>query len=312
MWRDWINEARPKTLLLGVTNCGLGCALGMFYGTVSFYTVATAIMVIATGVVLQILCNFANDYGDAYTKADSGNRLGPIRAVMSGEISLSQLRRGMAVACVTAAILGMIAVGLALGNNLQLFAWFIFLGVLSILAALFYTLGMAYGYKGLGDLAVFIFFGLVAVNGSQVLLTAAGDSGLDIYPDTLLLGISVGCGSVMLLHVSSVRDMRGDLEVGKRTLAARLGYRMSGIYLAVMFGVMALTSLLACAMSHRAWEAALPGAAMLPLLASVIRTVRHIRDGERVAQERKVVALSVALHNVVWIGVLTADYWLYY
>lgn len=312
MLKDWINEARPKTLLLGFTNCALGCALGFYYGSVNMYSIVTAIMVILTGVTLQILCNFANDYGDAYKNADTVNRLGPIRAVMSGEISLSQLRKGMALMTLVCSVLGFLAVALAVGNNLQVLSWFVFLGVLSILAALFYTLGMAYGYKGFGDIAVFIFFGLVAILGSQVLITAASASGLDIYPDTLLLGISVGAASVMLLHVSSLRDIEEDLANGKRTLASRLGYKLSAVYLAVLFAIVCCNSFIACFLSHKAWEIVILAVALLPLMASTFRCIRHAREGERVALERKYTALGVAIHNIAWIIVLIIDFWVYY
>lgn len=310
--KDWMSEARPKTLLLGATNCLLGCSLGFYYGNVSLYSILTATMVVLTGVLLQILSNFANDYGDAYKNADGDGRLGPIRAVMTGNISLALLRKGMAVIILLAAISGFIAVALAVGNNLQVLSWFVFLGVLAILAALFYTVGLSYGYKGFGDLAVFIFFGVVAVIGSQLLITAACDSGLDIYPDTLLLSFSVGASSVMLLHVSSVRDIQEDLSNGKRTLATRLGYKMSGVYLLALFAITALFSLSACFFSHKAWEISILGVALLPLLASTVRTVKHIRDGQLVALERKYTALGITIHNVAWMVVLVLDFWVYY
>ncbi|MCR5536808.1 MAG: 1,4-dihydroxy-2-naphthoate octaprenyltransferase [Succinivibrio sp.] len=310
--KDWISEARPKTLLLGATNCLLGCSLGFYYGNVTFYSLLTAVLVVITGVLLQILSNFANDYGDAYKKADGDGRLGPIRAVMTGNISLALLRKGMAMVTLMASISGFMALTLAVGNNLQVLSWFIFLGLISILAALFYTVGLAYGYKGFGDVAVFIFFGIVAVVGSQLLITAACDSGLDIYPDTLLISFSVGASSVMLLHVSAVRDIQEDMVNGKRTLATRLGYKMSAVYLIALFGATALFSACACFFSHKAWELVIILLALLPLLASTVRTVKHIRDGQLVALERKYTALGITIHNIAWMVVLVLDFWVYY
>lgn len=311
MLKDWISEARPRTLMLGLTNCALGCALGFYYGEVNCYTVATACMIVLTGTLLQILCNFANDYGDAYKQADGVNRLGPIRAVMSGAISIAQLRKGMAVVTMLSAISGIVAVVMAVGGNLQVLSWFVFLGVIAILASLLYTIGMAYGYKGLGDVVVFIFFGLVAVLGSQILVTAAGDSGLDIYPDTMLLGISVGAGSVMVLHVAGMRDIQEDRQNGKRTMAARLGYKLSSIYLGVLFVTVALSSFAACIMSHKFWECALILLALLPLLASTVRTIKYASDGAKIAPELKYTSMGVGIHNVFWMIVLTVDYWVY-
>lgn len=311
MLSDWINEMRPRTLLLGFTNCALGCALGFYYGNVSLYTIITAVCIVITGVMLQILCNFANDYGDAYRQADGKNRKGPIRAVMVGDISLTQLRKGMAVVTILATICGALAVFLAVGNNLQVLSWFIFLGVISILAALFYTIGMAYGYKGFGDIAVFIFFGLVAVIGSQILITAASENGLDMYPDTLLLGISSGLGSVMVLHVASTRDILEDRQNGKHTLASFLGFKMSGIYLLVLLAGTIVTSVAACIFSHKVWELSVIIFALIPLVASSFRTVKSINKPEKVAHELKYTALGCAIHHSAWIIVLTLDFWAY-
>jgi 1,4-dihydroxy-2-naphthoate octaprenyltransferase len=311
MIKYWIDEARPRTLVLGVANCALGCAFGFYYSDVNLYTLITAFFVILTGCLLQILSNFANDYGDAYRKADGPNRAGPIRAVMSGAISVGQLRKGMAVVTLAAAFTGVIAVGMAVGGNLQVLSWFIFLGVLSILAALFYTLGIAYGYKGLGDVFVFLFFGIVAVVGSQILITAAGDAGLDWYPDTVLLAVSMGASSVMVLHVAGMRDISEDRLHGKKTLAARLGYTLSCVYLAGLFALVSISSAIACFHSHKAWEFGIIAIALVPLLASTVRTIKNARVPARVAPELKYTSLGSAIHAVAWMIVLAIDYWVY-
>lgn len=311
MLKYWISEARPRTLVLGVTNCALGCAFGFYYSEVNLYTLTTAFFVVLTGCLLQILSNFANDYGDAYRNADGPGRVGPIRAVMSGAISVSQLRKGMALVIIAAAISGVIAVGLAVGGNLQVLSWFIFLGVLSILAALFYTLGLAYGYKGLGDFFVFIFFGVIAVIGSQILITASGNAGLDWYSDTAAMGISIGASSVMVLHVAGMRDISEDRLHGKKTLASRLGYTLSCVYLAILFSVTTLTSAFACVYSHRAWEFSIIAISLIPLLASTVRTIKNARVPVRVAPELKYTSLGSAIHAVAWMIVLTIDYWAY-
>ncbi len=312
MLNNWISEARPRTLILGIANCALGCALGFYYGDVNLYTLTTALLTIVTGCLLQILCNFANDYGDAYRQADGPDRLGPVRAVMAGAISISQLRRGMAVVIIITAITGVIAVGMAVGGDLQVLSWFIFLGVLSILAALFYTLGMAYGYKGLGDIFVFIFFGIVAVVGSQMLITAASNNGIDTYPDTYALAISMGASSTMVLHVASMRDIEEDRRHGKKTLASRLGYSLSRIYLAILFFVTVSSSTVACLYSHKAWELVIIVASLIPLLASTVRTIRYADNGRKIAPELKYTSLGSGIHAIAWIFVLILDFWVYY
>lgn len=311
MLKNWINEGRPRTLILGFANCSLGCALGFYYGSVNCYTLCTAFFTVITGCLLQILCNFANDYGDAYRNADGPNRLGPMRAVMSGAISIPQLKKGMAIVILMCTLTGITAVGMAVGGDLQLLSWFVFLGVISILAALFYTLGMAYGYKGLGDLFVLIFFGLIAVMGSQMLITAASNNGIDFYPDTTFLALSVGASTVMVLHVASMRDIEEDLLHGKKTLAARLGYTLSRIYLIILFIATVSCSFMACLFSHKAWELTLIGASLVPLLASTVRTVKFARDGKRIAPELKYTSLGSGIHALTWILVLILDFWVY-
>ncbi len=312
MLNNWISEARPRTLILGMANCALGCALGFYYGDVNLYTLTTALLTVITGCLLQILCNFANDYGDAYRQADGPDRLGPVRAIMAGAISIAQLRRGMAVVIIMAAITGVIAVGMAVGGDLQVLSWFIFLGVLAILAALFYTLGMAYGYKGLGDIFVFIFFGIVAVVGSQMLITAASNNGIDTYPDTYALAVSIGASSTMVLHVASMRDIEEDRRHGKKTLASRLGYSLSRIYLAILFSVTVVSSLVACLYSHKAWELVIIVASLIPLLASTVRTIRYADNGRKIAPELKYTSLGSGIHAIAWIFVLILDFWVYY
>lgn len=312
MLNNWISEARPRTLILGMANCALGCALGFYYGDVNLYTLTTALLTVITGCLLQILCNFANDYGDAYRQADGPDRLGPVRAIMAGAISIAQLRRGMAVVIIMAAITGVIAVGMAVGGDLQVLSWFIFLGVLAILAALFYTLGMAYGYKGLGDIFVFIFFGIVAVVGSQMLITAASNNGIDTYPDTYALAVSIGASSTMVLHVASMRDIEEDRRHGKKTLASRLGYSLSRIYLAILFSITVVSSLVACLYSHKAWELVIIVASLIPLLASTVRTIRYADNGRKIAPELKYTSLGSGIHAIAWIFVLVLDFWVYY
>ena len=113
MFDLWVNEIRPKTLLLAASNCAVGCFLGLYYGEISFYTIVLMLLIILTGVLLQIVSNLANDYGDACKGADGAARVGPIRAVMSGGLSLTQLRKGIGVAILLAVIVGAVAPGVS-------------------------------------------------------------------------------------------------------------------------------------------------------------------------------------------------------
>ncbi len=312
MLQDWLLEARLRTLLLSATNTAVGCALGFYYGAFNLYNLAAAFLIVLTAVLLQVLSNFANDYGDAFRGADRSDRLGPIRAIMTGSITVRQLRRGMAVVTVLACLCGLGAVVMTLGNDIRVLAWFLFAGVICIVAAIFYTVGMAYGYKGFGDISVFIFFGLLSVLGPQIMITNASGGGLEIYPDALLLAFGLGAGSVMVLHVNNMRDAAQDKISGKRTLATRLGTRLSAIYHAALFAVTVLTSFAACFLSHKFWEFAILAVGLIPLMASVIRVMKNCRDPRVLAPELKFTALGNAVHNIAWIIVLIVDFWVYY
>lgn len=312
MLKDWIKEARPQTLLLSLTNCSVGCALGFYYGAVNAYNMAAAFLIVLTGMLLQILSNLANDYGDAFKGADGANRLGPIRAVMTGAISMQGLKRFMAIVILMLTCTGTLSVYMTLSNDTQALAWFIFLGAVSILAAIFYTLGVSYGYKGLGDISVFLFFGILAVVGPQLMLTNASGSGLEIYPDTIMLAVSVGAASIMVLHTANMRDIQEDLHTGKRTLAVILGYRFAPVYHALLLLTVVGCSVTACFISHKEWEIIILALALVPLTLSAVRTIRNVKDGRKVAPELRSTLIGCAIHHFAWLIVLLVDFWVYY
>lgn len=312
MISDWMGEIRPKTLLLASTNCGVGCSLGFYYGVVNAYTLTVALLIIVTGVLLQILSNFADDYGDAIKGADGPNRVGPIRAVMLGSISLTTLRKAMALVIIMATITGIMVLVMAVGDNLELLSKFAFLGVLAIMAAIFYTIGFAYGYKGFGDIAVLAFFGLASVIGSQILIQGASGVDIDWYYDTIALGLAIGLQSMMVLHVSAMRDIMEDRLSGKSTIASRLGYKKSAIYMAILCGVSALLSIGASFFNHKQWEAIVIAFACLPLAVSTFRANIHYENSQKIARERKYCLIGCTIHNLAWIIVLIIDFWIYY
>lgn len=312
MISDWIKEARPQTLLLGATNCAVGCGLGFYYGAVNAYNISAAFFIILTGMLLQVLSNLANDFGDAYKGADSARRLGPIRAAMTGAITMADLRKFMGLVTLFLSITGTICVYMTLHTNPQAFAWFLVLGVVSIFASIFYTIGVAYGYKGLGDISVFLFFGVLAVLGPQLMLTNASGSGIEIYPDSLMLCFSVGAGSVMVLHTANMRDISEDTQTGKRTLAVRLGYRFAAVYHALLLALVIVSSFTACFMSHKGWEISILALSVVPLTLSAFRSIKNVRDGSKVAPELKQTLIGVSIHHFAWLIVLLVDFWVYF
>lgn len=228
----WISAFRPRTLPLALasilTGGFLAAAAGRFNGPV----VGLAAL---TTVLLQILSNLANDYGDSQNGADSAHRQGPLRAVQSGAISAAQMKRAMwgfgLAALASGVALLLLALGLA--GTWVLLAFFV-LGLAAIWAAVNYTAGSSpYGYAGFGDVSVFVFFGLVGVCGTYFLQTRS-------LPLTVLLpAASLGCFATAVLNVNNIRDIQSDQLAGKITVPVRLGPRRARGYhwLLLLLGV---------------------------------------------------------------------------
>lgn len=206
--RAWWLAARPKTLPASVSPVIVGSALAASQGG---FALGPALAALLAALLLQIGSNFANDYFDHIKGADTADRIGPTRVTASGLISPAAMRWGMGVIFGAAAIIGLylIIVG----------GWPILaIGVASILAAIAYTGGpKPFGYIGLGDLFVFIFFGPVAVMGTAYVQT------LRFTLDALIVSLPVGALITAILVVNNLRDIETDRHAGKITLAVRLG-----------------------------------------------------------------------------------------
>jgi 1,4-dihydroxy-2-naphthoate octaprenyltransferase len=184
------------------------------------------LLCIFTAALLQILSNFANDYGDARHGLDNEQRLGPKRAVQSGLIGSKAMRNAMLIMAMLAVVSGIGLVALAFGpQNLLLSLLFVALGGAAIWAAIAYTATKnPYGYVGLGDVMVFVFFGLVAVLGSYFLQVKS------LSWDLLLPASASGLLSVAVLNVNNVRDLESDKKAGKKSIPVRLGARKARLY----------------------------------------------------------------------------------
>ena len=219
----WINAARPRTLPLAtaciIMGSGLAAADGSFSWLVALFSFITAIL-------LQILSNLANDYGDSFHGADHVERKGPKRAVQSGLVTPARMKRAILLTSVAAIASGILLLWFAFGANaLSFTVLFILLGAAAIGAAITYTAGkMPYGYVGLGDLAVLIFFGWVGVIGSYFVQTSRF-SWVIILPAT-----ACGLLAVAVLNVNNIRDMESDRMAGKNSIPVRLGLRQARIY----------------------------------------------------------------------------------
>lgn len=178
-----------------------------------------------TTVLLQVLSNIANDYGDAVNGADGNDRLGPQRAVSSGLISNDQMKMAIIIFVVLSLLSGVWLLWESFESFDIRFAFWFIIGVLGILAAIKYTAGAnPYGYRGFGDLSVFVFFGLVAVVGSFFLYHKS------FHWHTLPLSMVFGLLSAAVLNVNNIRDIETDFKAGKNTLAVKLGKKSAIIY----------------------------------------------------------------------------------
>jgi 1,4-dihydroxy-2-naphthoate octaprenyltransferase len=220
---SWIEAARLRTLPLALSSILTGSALALFDGA---FNIHVLILVSLTAVFLQILSNLANDYGDAMKGTDNAGRVGPLRAVQSGAITPAQMRKGIIATAIIGIFTGMwlICEGLR-GLSWNYYISFMLLGLLSVMAALTYTLGKhPYGYSGFGDISVFLFFGQAGVLGTYFLHRH------ELSWGAALMASVLGLFSVGVLNLNNMRDMENDKRCGKRTFAARLGLARAKIY----------------------------------------------------------------------------------
>ncbi len=219
---SWIKAFRLRTLPLALASIFMGSFLA-----ISTYNYNWTIIVLAiiTTLFLQILSNLANDYGDGMKGTDNDNRVGPKRTIQSGEISPKEMRVGIIILTTLSFISGISLIIFSIGTNWNIGILFLLLGISAIAAAIKYTMGKnAYGYSGLGDLFVFLFFGPVAVIGTYYLVSGTLDWQI------ILPAITMGFLSTGVLNLNNMRDMENDANSGKHTLALTLGYKRAKIY----------------------------------------------------------------------------------
>lgn len=213
--KNWIQAARLRTLPLSLSGIIVGSAYAYHQG---FFDSSILVLALLTTLTLQILSNYANDYGDGIKGTDV-NRIGEQRLVAAGVISAKQMKKAVMITSIISLALALTLIYVAFGKeNFALSMIYILLGIGSIGAAIKYTVGSnAYGYNGLGDLFVFIFFGLVSVIGSNFLYTHFLDWKL-VLPAT-----AIGMLSVAVLNLNNMRDIENDRAAGKRTLVVKMG-----------------------------------------------------------------------------------------
>lgn len=213
---SWIGAARLRTLPLSISGIIVGSSIAWYEG---YFDIAIFSLALGTTLGLQILSNFANDYGDGVKGTDNEERIGPARAIQSGLITQKDMLQAIIITAIATLFLAILLIYASFGSERLLASLiFFFLGVGAIIAAIKYTMGdSAYGYKGMGDIFVFLFFGLVAVYGSYFLYSHDHNL-VSFFP-----AVSVGLLSVAVLNLNNLRDRVSDKKAGKITLVVKLG-----------------------------------------------------------------------------------------
>ena len=219
----WIQAFRLRTLPLALSSIIVGGFLAYFDGRFSFLVTFLAII---TTTLLQILSNLANDYGDYKSGADNNNRIGPERTLQGGKISPSAMIKGIIITSVLSLFFGILLT--YEGTKSLSFSFgiiFFIIGLCAMAAAIKYTVGKkAYGYFGLGDFFVFIFFGLAGVLGTYFLNTHF------LRIEILLPAISIGFLSTGVLNLNNMRDWENDKITGKKTIVVKFGIKAAKYY----------------------------------------------------------------------------------
>ncbi len=297
--RQWFAGARPRTLPAALAPVLVGTAVAMWDAGAVWNR---ALLALVVALALQIGVNYANDYSDGIRGTDA-ERVGPVRLVGQGLAEPSAVKRAALLSFAVAGVAGLV---LVLLSGLW---WLLLVGALAIVAAWTYTGGpRPYGYAGLGEVFVFVFFGLVAVGGTAA-VQVGGVSAL-----AWVCGIGVGALSCAILVVNNLRDIPGDTIAGKRTLAVRIGdpatRRLYAALVGAALAVPAVIAMLGFAAPESWPAAALLGLGVLPV---AIRPLRAVRTGARGpalvpvlgATGRLLLAYGVLLSAGIALGALT-------
>ena len=228
--KHWIKAFRLRTLPLALSSILMGVVVAYEYCEINNVVLFLSLL---TTTLLQILSNLANDYGDYKNGADHINRQGPSRAVQLGVISPKAMFNAIVLFSVLSFLSGILLLSQVFSmNELYYILFFLVLGILAIFAAIKYTAGNSpYGYMGLGDLSVFLFFGLLGVIGSAYLHCKT------IHFMMFLPAITIGFFSAGVLNINNIRDIESDFEAGKMFIPVRIGEKKAKIYHFLLLGI---------------------------------------------------------------------------
>ncbi len=289
--KHWIQAARLRTLPLSVSGIVVGTFYAMSQAIFDWYIV---IFALTTTLGLQVLSNFANDYGDGIKGTDNEDRVGPKRAIQSGAITPQSMKKAIIITSVLTLLSAIILIYCAFGAEYFLYSiLFLVLGILAIGSAIRYTVGnSAYGYRGFGDVFVFIFFGLVSTMGVYFMFTKEMDWLL------LLPATAIGFLSVAVLNLNNMRDEVSDRKAGKNTLVVQMGAENAKIYhFFLVISAMILVLLFAFLLDFN-FDQYIFVVAYFPLMTHLISVYRN-KNPQSLDPELKKVALSTFLLSIL-------------
>ena len=285
----WLHAVRLRTLPLALASILAGSFLANWKNSFRWEILIFASL---TTIFLQILSNLSNDYGDTVHGADSAERQGPVRAVQSGIISLAEMKKAMYLFGFLSLVSGLLLIYLAL-DDWKLFLLFLAIGLTAIWAAITYTSGSKpYGYSGLGDISVFVFFGLTGVLGTYFLHT------LSFEPLAVWIAISLGSFSTAVLNINNIRDIESDEKAGKKSIPVRIGRKMAVRYNWILLGIgyLALVVFAILSQQYLSFIALLSGILML----KVGFGVQNAQSSEATDPFLKKMAISTLLWTILF------------
>ena len=289
--KAWLSAIRLRTLPLSVSGIIMGACFADFNG---FFNIYILILALLTTISLQILSNLANDYGDGIKGTDNENRVGPERAIQSGSITPEQMFDAIKINIFIAILLSLSLIYTSFGTGNFLYAMLFFLlGGFAIFSALTYTIGeSAYGYRGLGDVYVFLFFGLVSCIGSYILF------GKQIDHVLILPAISLGLLSVGVLNLNNMRDIDSDKLSNKITLAVKLGEKKAKVYHMFLIVTAIILSIIFSILYFTSFWNFLFYFSFIPLLIH-IKKIRDAKSPNDFDSQLKVLALTAFLFSIL-------------
>lgn len=286
----WIKAARLRTLPLSFSGIIAGSSLAYQQGFMRYEILLFALL---TTLLFQVLSNFANDYGDGVKGTDNDDRIGPKRVLQSGLLSRSSLKKGMIITAITALLSSSTLIYLAFDSWVYILLFLLF-AFLSIWAAIAYTVGdCSYGYRGLGDVFVFVFFGLLAVLGTVFLYTKS------LKLDHLYIALIIGMLATAVLNLNNMRDCENDKKSGKNTMVVNFGLQWAKKYHLSLILIPFIAAIAYTVLHFTSLRSGLHLLVFIPLFKH-LRFVSRLKDPRNFDPELKKVAVLTFLWSILF------------